>query len=200
MAMQVPQQTTTWIEKDGDYENHITTLVPYPTQDTSATVAAPITPSSNRVQVLPPRTTSGGRDFELHVIELQTEEGAPGPVHQDVDVQLEEILEENNTTTSTETPSTQQQQPATSNTSSINIRGRRGNTRNTLPLIEWLEMHQSNPYPSKFEKEQLALVSQLTLRQLNDWFANARRNIKRFGYAEWRKKRSIYGFGKTHID
>ncbi len=67
---------------------------------------------------------------------------------------------------------------------------RRKQRRNPAVLVEWIEDHPFNPYPTKQEKQQLAALSGMTLRQLNDWFANARRNIKKLGYEIWRKKRN----------
>lgn len=47
-------------------------------------------------------------------------------------------------------------------------------------------------YPSKGEKHYLAHYAGMTQRQLNDWFANARRNIKKVGYETWKEKHSAY--------
>ena len=60
--------------------------------------------------------------------------------------------------------------------------------RNPAVLIRWIEDHPFNPYPTKGEKQGLAFYAGMTLRQLNDWFANARRNIKKVGYENWKKK------------
>ena len=62
--------------------------------------------------------------------------------------------------------------------------------RNTGALVQWIEEHPYNPYPTKAEKQNLAYTAGMTLRQLNDWFANARRNIKKLGLENWRKKRN----------
>lgn len=70
--------------------------------------------------------------------------------------------------------------------------------RNPAVLIQWIEEHHGNPYPTKAEKQQLASLSGTTLRQLNDWFANARRNIKKHGYSSWRKKKSHPGVTNTN--
>ena len=67
---------------------------------------------------------------------------------------------------------------------------RRKQRRNPSVLVQWIEEHPFNPYPTKQEKQQLAVMSGMTLRQLNDWFANARRNIKKLGFELWRKKRN----------
>ena len=60
--------------------------------------------------------------------------------------------------------------------------------RNHAVLIQWLETHQPNPYPTKSEKHYLACYANMTQRQLNDWFANARRNIKKVGFPVWKAK------------
>ena len=60
--------------------------------------------------------------------------------------------------------------------------------RNPAVLIRWIEDHPFNPYPTKGEKQGLAYYAGMTQRQLNDWFANARRNIKKVGYENWKKK------------
>ena len=69
---------------------------------------------------------------------------------------------------------------------------RRKIRRNPAVLIQWIEEHPLNPYPTKIEKSQLALYAGMNQRQLNDWFANARRNIKKVGYDKWKKKHSGY--------
>lgn len=60
--------------------------------------------------------------------------------------------------------------------------------RNPAVLIHWIEEHPYNPYPTKGEKQGLAFYAGMTQRQLNDWFANARRNIKKVGFENWKKK------------
>lgn len=91
-----------------------------------------------------------------------------------------------------EKPSRERQDNTTSPTdsgssrSSYPIRRR----RNPAVLIRWIEEHPYNPYPTKAEKHYLAFYAGMTQRQLNDWFANARRNIKKVGYEAWKKKHS----------
>ncbi|XP_034147290.1 homeobox protein Mohawk-like isoform X2 [Esox lucius] len=46
------------------------------------------------------------------------------------------------------------------------------------PLKQWLYKHRDNPYPTKTEKVLLALGSRMTLVQVSNWFANARRRLK----------------------
>ncbi|KAM8838748.1 homeobox protein Mohawk-like isoform 2-T2 [Synchiropus picturatus] len=46
------------------------------------------------------------------------------------------------------------------------------------PLKHWLYKHRDNPYPTKTEKVLLALGSHMTLVQVSNWFANARRRLK----------------------
>lgn len=61
--------------------------------------------------------------------------------------------------------------------------------RNPGVLITWIHTHSSSPYPTKAEKDMLSRLAGMNLRQLNDWFANARRNIKKKGgYTKWREK------------
>lgn len=46
------------------------------------------------------------------------------------------------------------------------------------PLKKWLIRHRNKPYPSKAEKLALAMGSHMTLEQVSNWFANARRRLK----------------------
>ncbi|XP_064598349.1 homeobox protein Mohawk-like isoform X2 [Liolophura sinensis] len=46
------------------------------------------------------------------------------------------------------------------------------------PLKQWLFRNRNNPYPTKTEKMSLARVSKMTLTQVSNWFANARRRLK----------------------
>ncbi|GFO05570.1 homeobox protein mohawk [Plakobranchus ocellatus] len=48
----------------------------------------------------------------------------------------------------------------------------------TRPLKLWLYRHRENPYPSKSEKLELVKTSQMSLTQVSNWFANARRRLK----------------------
>ncbi|XP_022104245.1 homeobox protein Mohawk-like [Acanthaster planci] len=48
----------------------------------------------------------------------------------------------------------------------------------TKPLKTWLYENRSNPYPTKKEKVALAADSEMTLVQVSNWFANARRRLK----------------------
>lgn len=86
---------------------------------------------------------------------------------------------------SAHSPSTAVETPSSS-PSTYPIRRR----RNPAVLIRWIEDHPFNPYPTKVEKQGLAFYAGMTQRQLNDWFANARRNIKKVGYENWKKKHS----------
>ena len=56
-------------------------------------------------------------------------------------------------------------------------------------LIRWIEEHPVHPYPTKAEKQGLAFYAGMTQRQLTNWFSKARRNIKKVGYENWKKKR-----------
>ncbi|THY78810.1 hypothetical protein D6C87_00090 [Aureobasidium pullulans] len=42
-------------------------------------------------------------------------------------------------------------------------------------LLDWVRLHQDNPYPNAVEKATLQEVTGLDLKQLNTWFANYRR-------------------------
>lgn len=64
--------------------------------------------------------------------------------------------------------------------------------RNTAVLVKWIEEHQSNPYPTKAEKQYLAYYSGMNLTQLSTWFANARRRIKKIGMKTWLEGRSTF--------
>ena len=46
------------------------------------------------------------------------------------------------------------------------------------PLRHWLNQHRDHPYPTKQEKEALALDANLSISQVCNWFANARRRLK----------------------
>lgn len=64
--------------------------------------------------------------------------------------------------------------------------------KNPAVLIKWIQDHNEHPYPTKAEKGFLVRRAGMTYRQLNDWFANARRNIKKKGYSKWKKKHSTF--------
>lgn len=50
------------------------------------------------------------------------------------------------------------------------------------PLKKWLIRHRDKPYPTKAEKIALAMASHMTLEQVSNWFANARRRLKNTVY------------------
>merc|ERR1719367_1623988 len=63
------------------------------------------------------------------------------------------------------------------------------------PLKLWLLRHRHNPYPTKAEKVQLALGSNMTLVQVSNWFANARRRLKNVVQeprCSWSKRLRLY--------
>lgn len=61
----------------------------------------------------------------------------------------------------------------------MKVRQKRQTMQNmTKPLKQWLCDHRGNPYPSKPEKEILARDSRMSLVQVSNWFANARRRLK----------------------
>lgn len=64
--------------------------------------------------------------------------------------------------------------------------------RNPAVLSRWIQEHHPSSYPTKMEKELLSRKAGMTIRQLNDFFANARRNIKKKGFEAWKKKHPSY--------
>ena len=62
---------------------------------------------------------------------------------------------------------------------------RKRNMRNIDILVDWIRAHPQNPYPDKPTKVYLTCKASMTMKQLNDWFANARRDIKRIGMSNW---------------
>ena len=46
------------------------------------------------------------------------------------------------------------------------------------PLKRWLCRNRNNPYPTKNEKSTLAIDASMTITQVSNWFANARRRLK----------------------
>jgi hypothetical protein len=42
-------------------------------------------------------------------------------------------------------------------------------------MMEWINQHVADPYPTKEEKEVLSLRTGLTTTQISNWFTNARR-------------------------
>jgi hypothetical protein len=47
----------------------------------------------------------------------------------------------------------------------------------TDALVNWLQQHQSHPYATKKEKEELALKTSLSIKQITTWLINARQKI-----------------------
>lgn len=70
----------------------------------------------------------------------------------------------------------------------------------TRPLKQWLYRHRDNPYPTKSEKVTLGHDSQMTLTQVSNWFANARRRLKntvRGPDMTWAKRVKLYN---NHVE
>lgn len=70
----------------------------------------------------------------------------------------------------------------------------------TKPLKNWLCKHRTNPYPTKQEKEILASESHMSLTQVANWFANARRRLKstvKGDNYDWAMRVKLYN---THVD
>ncbi|CAI2368275.1 unnamed protein product [Moneuplotes crassus] len=42
-------------------------------------------------------------------------------------------------------------------------------------LLNWIREHRDSPYPTEDEKYQLAEATQLTVKQISNWFTNARK-------------------------
>uniref|UniRef100_A0A0V0J5Y4 Iroquois-class homeodomain protein IRX-5 n=2 Tax=Schistocephalus solidus TaxID=70667 RepID=A0A0V0J5Y4_SCHSO len=53
------------------------------------------------------------------------------------------------------------------------------NRENTAVLRNWLDTHRLNPYPTKDERDMLAVITGLSQQQISTWFANARRRLKK---------------------
>ncbi|BHF78067.1 Iroquois-class homeodomain protein IRX-5 [Sparganum proliferum] len=53
------------------------------------------------------------------------------------------------------------------------------NRENTAVLRNWLDTHRLNPYPTKDERDLLAVITGLSQQQISTWFANARRRLKK---------------------
>ncbi|XP_071822283.1 homeobox protein Mohawk-like isoform X2 [Apostichopus japonicus] len=73
----------------------------------------------------------------------------------------------------------------------------------TKPLKTWLYEHRDHPYPSKTEKVLLALGSQMTLTQVSNWFANARRRLKttvRQSGLTWSRRIQLYNRLSSDIE
>uniref|UniRef100_UPI0037E8A79A homeobox protein Mohawk-like n=1 Tax=Semicossyphus pulcher TaxID=241346 RepID=UPI0037E8A79A len=79
----------------------------------------------------------------------------------------------------TETDSTVKYRRYGSRLSGVKVRHKRQVLQDMArPLKHWLYKHRDNPYPTKTEKVLLALGSHMTLVQVSNWFANARRRLK----------------------
>ena len=95
------------------------------------------------------------------------------------------------------TESSVHHKPASTASTSLSYPVRR--MRNTAVLVKWIEEHQSNPYPTKAEKQYLAYYSGMNLTQLSTWFANARRRIKKIGMKTWLEGRSTFSLDYTPL-
>ena len=63
--------------------------------------------------------------------------------------------------------------------------------RNPKCLLDWFEAHKFHPYPTKEEKEELALAADRTVEQVHTWFIRrrqkfAKENGKKFCNGSWR--------------
>ena len=64
--------------------------------------------------------------------------------------------------------------------------------RNTLILKKWITTHRKHPYPTKAEKSYLASQANMTVLQVENWFANVRRVIKTITFEVWLEKHPTY--------
>ena len=63
------------------------------------------------------------------------------------------------------------------------------------PLKRWLCLNRANPYPTKNEKLTLASDASMTITQVSNWFANARRRLKTtvtLPQMSWASRISLY--------
>jgi hypothetical protein len=70
----------------------------------------------------------------------------------------------------------------------------------TRPLKQWLCINRHNPYPSKKDKETLCNLSNMSLTQVSNWFANARRRLKSTVKGEefsWSSRVKLYN---SHVE
>ena len=68
--------------------------------------------------------------------------------------------------------------------------------RNPALLIQWIIEHPLNLYPTREEKSQLVLNAGMNKTQLDYWFANTRKSIKKVGYDKWKKNHYSRSEGK----
>lgn len=83
----------------------------------------------------------------------------------------------------------------------IKVRQKRQTMQNmTRPLKQWLCSNRHNPYPSKRDKEILCNLSSMSLTQVSNWFANARRRLKSTVKGEefsWSSRVKLYN---SHVE
>ncbi|KXN70847.1 hypothetical protein CONCODRAFT_78649 [Conidiobolus coronatus NRRL 28638] len=58
-------------------------------------------------------------------------------------------------------------------------------------LKEWLVEHINHPYPKESEKDQLAIKTKLSSRQIENWFINARRRVLKVEFDSEHKKKQF---------
>lgn len=94
----------------------------------------------------------------------------------------------------------------------LNGARRKNATRETTSTLKaWLNEHKKNPYPTKGEKIMLAIITKMTLTQVNyhcppngkqilyifgilqvsTWFANARRRLKKENKMTWEPRNRV---------
>lgn len=71
---------------------------------------------------------------------------------------------------------------ASSISKAAGFKGRRSLSRQDIRVLKtWLSEHRLTPYPSEEEKLELRATTGLTLLQISNWFANARRRQRQIG-------------------
>uniref|UniRef100_A0A8C2XAV9 Mohawk homeobox b n=1 Tax=Cyclopterus lumpus TaxID=8103 RepID=A0A8C2XAV9_CYCLU len=96
-----------------------------------------------------------------------------------VDLPRSSLTDEQNTDLLRCQDTTDDSSPLKSRLGGVKVRHKRQVLQDMArPLKHWLYKHRDNPYPTKTEKVLLALGSHMTLVQVSNWFANARRRLK----------------------
>jgi len=108
------------------------------------------------------------------------------------------------TRTSIAMPTTSATTSNVKNNNNTNPQGKRwrssgGGASSTLPrdatsyMKEWLYSHRDNPYPTQEEKDVISKETQLSMKQINNWFINARRRYLKRTKEKRKKRKSLSG-------
>ena len=76
------------------------------------------------------------------------------------------------------------------------VKFRKMKDENKKYLTQWMHQHKKHPYPTKEEKILLGEICSLRPSQIETWFGNRRREIKKSSMEEWLKKHPRYSLGK----